>query len=218
MSRLTKQSNPIVFQEYETQAKQSGLRFILGLDEAGRGPLAGPVVAAAVSLKDVPLCSRIDDSKKLTAKQRETAFDEILERSYVGIGVVSEEAIDELNILNASFHAMELAVMQLWRYLPQEEKFALGFIDSVLLLVDGNMFRSQLPFKYKTIVGGDRECLSIACASIVAKVYRDRLMFNYDKIYPQYGFAAHKGYPTPSHRQAIAQYGPCRIHRKSFTF
>ncbi len=193
------------------------MRFVFGLDEAGRGPLAGPVVAAAVCLKEEKFTARIDDSKKLSALQRSAAFEEIFEKAYVGIGVVAETAIDEVNILNASFHAMDLAVMQLWRYLPHDDKFALGFIDSVLMLVDGNIFKTSLPFKHKTIVKGDDECLSIACASIVAKVYRDRLMENYSKIYPQYGFDGHKGYPTQAHRQAIAQLGPSPIHRKSFS-
>lgn len=217
MSKSTKQRKSKISTDHETQAKTQGLRFVFGLDEVGRGPLAGPVVAAAVCLLSHDFMMRIDDSKVMSAKQRVLAFDAIFENAFVGIGMVSEVAIDQLNILNASFHAMELAVNQLCRYLPEEETQEPTFEHNVLLLVDGHIFKSQLPFKHKTIIDGDALCLSIACASIVAKVYRDRLMEKYDKIYPQYGFAQHKGYATEGHRQAIEKHGICRIHRKSFT-
>lgn len=216
VSKSTKPSNSKVFTNYETQAKQDGLRFVFGIDEAGRGPLAGPVVAAAVSLISEDFDVRIDDSKKLSEAQRAKAFDAIFKNAFVGIGIVSEVAIDELNILNASFHAMEIAVKQLYRYLPDDEKNHPEFNSRVLLLVDGNMFKTQLPFRHQTLVGGDAKCLSIACASIVAKVYRDRMMVKYDQIYPQYGFGKHKGYPTAAHRKAIQEHGICHIHRKSF--
>jgi ribonuclease HII len=216
VSKSTKANKSTITTDHETQAKDNGLRFIFGLDEAGRGPLAGPVVAAAVCLLSHDFEARIDDSKKLSQAQREKAFDAVFHNAFVGIGVVSESAIDELNILNASFHAMEIAVKQLCRYIPEEETQASHFNDSVVLLVDGNMFKSELPFKHQTIIGGDALCLSIACASIVAKVYRDRLMAKYDTIYPQYGFGKHKGYGTEAHRKAIKEHGTCRLHRKSF--
>ena len=201
---------------YETQAQNQGLRFILGVDEAGRGPLAGPVVAAAVCLRHTNFKNRINDSKKMTAKARGAAFDEIFEKGYVGIGMVGENAIDLVNILNASHLAMEIAVKELVRRLPEAIARQDTFLGQTLLLIDGNMFRAQLPYQYQTIIGGDAKSLSIACASIVAKVYRDRILDVYDKIFPQYGFARHKGYPTQSHRQAIKEYGASIIHRKTF--
>lgn len=205
------------FTAYETEASAKGFRFVLGVDEAGRGPLAGPVVAAAVCLTSFDFENTINDSKKMTEKARGRAFHEIFERGHVGIGMVSEAGIDEVNILNASHMAMETAVMQLVRRLPAEMTAAADFQRQVVLLVDGNMFRSQLPYKHKTIIGGDGKSLSIACASIIAKVTRDRIMDQYDSIFPQYGFKQHKGYPTQMHREAIKTHGPSCIHRKSFT-
>ncbi len=202
---------------YETQAWKQGLRFIFGVDEAGRGPLAGPVVAAAVCLKDRHFTCRVDDSKKMTAQAREKAFHEVFEKAYVGIGMISEIGIDAVNILNATHLAMEAAVRHLVRRLPREVTTSDNFDKGVLLLIDGNSFRSQLPYRHQNIIGGDAKSLSIAAASIVAKVYRDRLMEGYDRIFPQYGFKQHKGYPTASHRQAIAEHGPSAIHRRSFT-
>jgi ribonuclease HII len=201
---------------YETQAHNNGLRFILGVDEAGRGPLAGPVVAAAVCLRQFDFECRINDSKKMTAKAREAAFHEIFEKAYVGIGIISEAAIDIVNILNASHLAMEMAVKELVRRMPQETVSHKDFDRQVVLLIDGNIFRTQLLYQYKTIVEGDAKSLSIACASIIAKVYRDRILTAYDKIYPQYGFAQHKGYGTKGHYLAIKKHGASIIHRRSF--
>jgi ribonuclease HII len=201
---------------YETQARTRGLRFILGVDEAGRGPLAGPVVAAAVCLRQFDFENSINDSKKMSAKAREAAFYEIFEKAYVGIGIMSERAIDIVNILNASHLAMEMAVKELIHRLPQEIAAQENFPHQVTLLIDGNIFRTRLPYQYQAIVGGDGKSLSIACASIIAKVYRDRILGVYDKIFPQYGFAKHKGYPTQAHRLAIQKHGSSIIHRKSF--
>lgn len=201
---------------YETQAKDKGLRFILGVDEAGRGPLAGPVVAAAVCLRQCDFKNPINDSKKMTAKAREAAFYEIFDKAYVGIGIIGEKAIDIVNILNASHMAMEMAVKELVRRLPNDIVSQATFHQQVILLIDGNIFRTQLPYKYQAIIGGDGRSLSIACASIIAKVYRDRILRVYDKIFPQYGFAKHKGYPTKDHRLAVKEHGSSIIHRKSF--
>jgi len=201
---------------YETQAQKEGLRFILGVDEAGRGPLAGPVVAAAVCLKDHHFKNAINDSKQMTPQAREEAFHEIFDKAYVGIGIISEAAIDIINILNASHMAMEMAVEKLIRSMPPEIISHKTFGRQVMLLVDGNIFRTQLLYQYKTVVEGDCKSLSIACASIIAKVYRDRILNAYDKIFPQYGFARHKGYPTEDHRLAIKKYGASMIHRRSF--
>ena len=201
---------------YETQARNKGLRFILGVDEAGRGPLAGPGVAAAVCLRDLDFKNSINDSKKMTAKAREAAFYEIYEKGYVGIGIMNEKTIDIVNILNASHMAMEMAVKELIHCMPREIVSQEGFHQQVLLLIDGNIFRTQLPYQYQAIIGGDGKSLSIACASIIAKVFRDRILGVYDKIFPLYGFAKHKGYPTKEHRLAIKKHGISIIHRKSF--
>ena len=201
---------------YETQAREKGLRFILGVDEAGRGPLAGPVVAAAVYLRQFDFKNPINDSKKMSAKAREAAFYEIFEKAYVGIGIIGEKAIDIVNILNASHLAMEMAIKELIRSMPKGIVSDKTFCQQVVLLIDGNIFRTQLPYRYQAIIGGDGKSLSIACASIIAKVYRDRILNVYDKIFPQYGFSKHKGYPTQAHRMAVKKYGSLIIHRKTF--
>ena len=202
---------------YEKEAAQNGFRFILGIDEAGCGPLAGPVVAAAVYLTSHEFKLPVNDSKQMTPKSREAAFHEIFERGHVGVGIVSEAAIDQINILNAAHLAMEHAVVRLMRRLPAEVTVSPDFGRQVFLLVDGSRFQAQVPYPHKTIVKGDAKSLSIACASIVAKVCRDRIMEHYDRVFPQYGFKQHKGYPTESHRRAIKIHGPSRIHRKSFS-
>lgn len=179
------------------------------MDEAGRGPLAGPVVSAAVLLKVENFDTRIDDSKKLSPLEREIAFPDILNNSVFGIGIVSEKIIDRINILEATRLSMQQAVNSLIRKLKTLKS------KSLYVIVDGNM-RLDLPLPYTSIVKGDTKSLSIAAASILAKVTRDRIMLNYDKLYPEYGFARHKGYPTREHRDILKRIGPSRIHRKSF--
>lgn len=194
---------------YEKKLKSEGFDIIIGVDEAGRGPLAGPVVAAAVTLKTTRFKNRIDDSKKLTSRQRDEAFLEIEKKALFGLGVVSEKIIDRLNILVATRLAMKEAISILLDKLGQHNRRRLH------LLVDGNMdLETELPVTY--IVKGDGKSKSIACASIVAKVTRDRLMALYDRKFPQYGFLRHKGYPTLAHRQAIKKFGPSVIHRNTF--
>jgi ribonuclease HII len=129
---------------------------------------------------------------------------------------MSEKTIDIVNILNASHLAMEMAVKELIHRMPREMVLHETFSHQTVLLIDGNIFRTKLPYQYRTIIGGDGKSLSIACASIIAKVYRDRILCIYDKIFPQYGFAKHKGYPTKAHRLAIKKHGISIIHRKSF--
>ncbi|MBF0123513.1 MAG: ribonuclease HII [Candidatus Omnitrophica bacterium] len=202
--------------EYEDKAKASGFRFIFGVDEAGRGPLAGPVVASAVLLKETLFHHRITDSKKLSSSQRERAFKEIHQRAWIGVGIVGEGIIDEINILRAAHKAMADAVKDLVEHLPNEVKGEKGFSRSVRVLIDGNSFTGQLPYDIQTIVKGDAKSLSIASASIIAKVTRDRIMDEFDLLYPQYGFKAHKGYPTEAHRAAIREHGLSSIHRKTF--
>ncbi len=172
------------------------------MDEAGRGPLAGPVVASAVIVRDFSFSSMINDSKKMTRKNREAAFDEIMGKCTVGIGVVECGEIDKINIYQATFRAMEEAVIKL------------GEAPSALL-VDGPK-GPNLPFRQFPIIDGDAISFTIACASVVAKVTRDRMMEYYAQVYPQYGFEKHKGYGTQEHVEALKKYGPCKIHRRSF--
>lgn len=175
---------------------------ICGLDEAGRGPLAGPVIASAVILQKETFEERIGDSKLLSERQREAAFEEILRFAYVGVGEVEVALIDHLNIFQATRLAMERALSHIG-------------VDPDFLLIDGNI-PLQTPHQRQCLVHGDRRSLSIAAASIVAKVTRDRLMRGYDRQYPQYGFGRHKGYATPQHLAALKTYGPSPIHRKHF--
>ncbi|HYB21628.1 MAG TPA: ribonuclease HII [Thermodesulfobacteriota bacterium] len=191
------------WEPFEETARKRGFQFIAGLDEAGRGPLAGPVVAAAVVFPKTRSLKGIDDSKVLSAGQREKALSLLQRRALgVGIGIVEAGEIDRINILQASLKAMELAVQSL----PLRPDF---------LLIDG-LHCLKLPVEQKAIPKGDRRCLSIAAASIVAKVTRDRLMVAYHQDYPEYNFAQHKGYGTREHLQAIQKYGCCPLHRQSF--
>lgn len=175
---------------------------VCGVDEAGRGPWAGPVVAAAVILDPANIPSGLNDSKKLTEARRESLFDPIMRAAEVGVGIVDAARIDELNILKATYVAMAEAVAALAR-------------APTIALIDGNR-APPLTCRCVTIVGGDAKSLSIAAASIIAKVTRDRLMHNLDRQYPDYGFAAHKGYGTAAHATALQRLGPCPEHRKSF--
>jgi len=187
---------------HEKSLNSSGFSRIAGVDEAGRGPLAGPVVASAVIVTDIRFKERIDDSKKLTAKRRECAYREILKKSIVGVGIIDEKTIDKINIYQATKKAMQLAIANL--EIPPD-----------YVIVDGNMkIATKCPLK--CIIGGDAKSLSIAAASIVAKVTRDRIMVGYDKEYPQYGFAGHKGYGTKVHMEALKNHGPSPIHRRTF--
>ena len=189
---------------YEKEAYSEGIKYIAGIDEAGRGPLAGPVVAAAVILPENVFISGLNDSKKLNEKQREKLFSEITEKAIAyEVGIVDEKIIDELNILNATKMAMEIAVETL------KVKPDLLLIDAVNL--DG------LNIPQKSIIKGDSLSVSIAAASIIAKVTRDRLIEEMDSIYPEYGFKKHKGYGTKEHIDAIKKFGICPIHRVSFT-
>jgi len=201
---------------FEKQIKEKGFSIIIGIDEAGRGPLAGPVVAAAVSLHNYHFQNKIADSKKLTANARDRAYDEILQNAHVGVGIISEVLIDSINILQSTFLAMEKAVEDLITHLPDDEMYYPDVASQVYLLIDGNRFKSSLPYHYETVIDGDDKCLSIACASIIAKVTRDRILCRYDQIYPQYGFKNHKGYGTLQHRKVLKELGPTVIHRKSF--
>ncbi|HUN65693.1 MAG TPA: ribonuclease HII [Bacteroidota bacterium] len=189
--------------EFERRHWAAGRRFIAGIDEAGRGPLAGPVVAAAVIFPEDGGIDGVDDSKKLTARERERLFDLIRGGALsIGIGIVPHDDIDRLNIFQATMKAMRDAVDGL-SLIPDH------------LLVDGPRFDGgSIPST--PIIDGDAKCYTIAAASIIAKVTRDRIMVEYDRRFPVYGFARHKGYGTPEHLAALKKYGPCEIHRRSF--
>ena len=203
---------------YERKAKKHGFQTIVGIDEAGRGPLAGPVVACAVLLKSYDFESIIRDSKKMTPKQRQIAYREIREKAYVGTGLSDAKLIDHINILKATFHAMTLATEDLFFKLPKAKVSKNQLQKQTCLFVDGNAFETHLPFKYQTIVQGDSLSLSIACASIAAKVTRDHMMENYDNAFPGYEFKTHKGYPTALHKEKIKELGLSPIHRKTFKY
>lgn len=204
------------------EEKKSSPLFIVGIDEAGRGPLAGPVVASAVCYKDAsfqipPELEKqfgfIRDSKKLSEKKREEMFDFIHEHFYVGVGIINAETIDRVNILQATFLAMKSAVADLERVMHHASIIT---HQDLYLLVDGNQEIPNCSYTQEVVVGGDGIVKSIAAASIIAKVTRDRMILEYDKIYPGYGFAQHKGYGTKVHMDALRHLGPCPIHRMSF--
>lgn len=209
MPRRTRSESPLpldlpvaVTDRFEKRARRKGARLVAGVDEAGRGPLAGPVVVAAV-LFDGRVPKGLDDSKKLAAPERERLYALILERGLVSVVVASRARVDRMNILRASLWGMSRAVAGL----PVRP-------DHVL--VDGNMLPPGLPCPAEAIVDGDALSVSIAAASIVAKVTRDRLMAQVGRAHPEYGFGEHKGYSTPGHFAALDAHGPCIHHRRSF--
>lgn len=193
-----------VHTDYESKLWQSGKYNVAGIDEAGRGPLAGPVVAAAVvfdSAADLP--EGVRDSKKITEKRREKLYDLIQQRAKaIGIGIVEPAEIDRINILQATHKAMRQAIGRLRLKVDH-------------ILIDGRGLPDKI-YPQTAIIGGDRVCYSISAASIIAKVYRDRIMREMDTVFPGYGFAGHKGYGTQRHREAIQKLKPCPIHRRSF--
>ncbi len=193
----------INMREIENSVYQKGVKYLCGIDEAGRGPLAGPVCAAAVILPADCVIEGVNDSKKLTEKRREALFDKIVKEAVAySVQFVNPDVIDEINIRNATHLAMENAVRSL-------------SVRPEYIIIDGN---DKIPFDlpYEYIIKGDAKSQTIAAASILAKVSRDRLMVELDKKYPQYGFAKHKGYGTAAHMQAIREFGVSEVHRKTF--
>lgn len=189
--------------EFEKEALAKGYKSVCGVDEAGRGPLAGPVCAAAVILPEGVIIDGVNDSKKLSEKKRESLFDVIREQALsYSIAYATVDEIEEFNILNATMLAMRRAIDGL-------------DIKADYAMIDGNKI-PPLDIDAECIVKGDAKSMSIACASILAKVSRDRLLYKYAEEYPMYGFDKHKGYGTKVHREAILKYGPCPYHRKSF--
>ncbi len=188
---------------HEGRARRAGYSLVAGVDEAGRGPLAGPVVAASCILKDYKFKNRIDDSKLLTPLSRLRAYEEIIEKAIYSVGITDEKIIDKINIYKATCLAMEKAIKTLE-------------VEPDYLLIDGRV-KLSIPHRRICISGGDSKSLSIACASIIAKVTRDRIMEGYDRLYPKYGFRQHKGYGTKQHFKAIRKHGPSPIHRFTFS-
>lgn len=200
--------------KYENKLIDFGFLRICGIDEVGRGPLAGPVVAAAVLInaelfQDLSKFKGINDSKKLSAMRREKWYEILTKREKIkwGIGIISEKIIDEVNILEATKLAMLEALKKMIRQSAEQPDF---------LLIDGNFILDISDLNQKAIPQGDTKVISIAAASIIAKVTRDRIMSKYGEIYPKYNFAMHKGYGTSLHIEMIRKYGPCAIHRRSF--
>lgn len=189
---------------FERRLLSSGYPIIAGVDEAGRGPLAGPVVAACVIYHEGLLIPGLNDSKKILPDKRALIYDQIVSHTATqyGIGIVDAQEIDQINILQATFLSMKRAVESIQSPISY-------------LLIDGNQL-PNIPHKKEAIVKGDEKSISIAAASIIAKEVRDRIMEEYSKQYPEYLFDKHKGYGTKLHKEAIAKYGPCKIHRKSF--
>ncbi len=189
--------------EFDKEFKKEGYNIICGVDEAGRGPLAGPVYACAIIMKEDFIIPDVNDSKKLTEKKREELYDIIIENALDwSVASVSEAEIDEINILNATMKAMDMAISGLK-------------ITPDLALIDGNQNRG-IKLRNQTVIKGDSKSYNIAAASIIAKVTRDRFIIKMDEIYPQYGFKKHKGYGTKEHIENIRKYGPSEIHRRTF--
>lgn len=190
--------------EYENKLHEDGLQYIAGIDEAGRGPLAGPVVVGVVIMKPDSFIEGINDSKKISESKREKLYEQITKEAIDwSVGIVTEKEIDEINILNATKRALEKALDNL-KIRPDR------------ILVDALEHIDTKGVPYTSVIKGDAKIYSISAASIIAKVTRDRIMREYDEVYPEYGFAKHKGYGTAAHISAIKENGPCPIHRKTF--
>lgn len=199
LERLTK------LKEIEKELYQKGFQNICGIDEAGRGPLAGPVVVAGIIMPQDSMIEGVNDSKKVSEKKRERLYDLILEEAIsYSVAIIGQDVIDEINILNATKHGVTKVVEELE-------------VKPDLIVVDALTHIDTKGIPYDSIIKGDAKCYNIAAASIIAKVTRDRIMRQWDEIYPQYGFCSHKGYGTAKHIAAIKEYGLCPIHRRSFT-
>jgi len=195
----------LLLKEQENELRKKGFQYICGIDEAGRGPLAGPVVIASVIMPADSMIEGVNDSKKVSEKKREKIYDQILEEAIsYGVAIIGQDEIDEINILNATKKGLTVSLQELSQR-PD------------LILVDALNGIDTLGIPYDSIIKGDAKCYSIAAASIVAKVTRDRIMREWDKVYPEYGFEKHKGYGTAAHIAAIREHGLCPIHRRSFT-
>lgn len=198
----------------EDELYTSGVKSIAGIDEAGRGPLAGPVVVACVVMKPDSMIEGVNDSKKVSEKKRERVYEDIVNEALAyGVGIVSQTEIDRINILNATKMGLSLAVKDMEEDL---KKKARDFEKPEIILVDALTKIDTDHIPYRSIIKGDAKSYSIAAASIIAKVTRDRIMRQWDEVYPMYGFEKHKGYGTAAHIAAIKEYGLCPLHRRSF--
>ncbi len=195
----------IELKKIENEIYSTGVQMICGIDEAGRGPLAGPVVVAAVIMPKDSFIEGVNDSKKVSEKKRETLYKQITNEAIAwGVGIIDQKEIDEINILNATKKGLTTAIKELK---VKPDRIIVDALDKI----------DTLGIPYTPIIKGDAKCYSIAAASIIAKVTRDRIMRQWDEIYPMYGFEKHKGYGTAMHMQAIREYGLCPLHRRSFT-
>ena len=195
----------LLLKEKENELRKKGFQYICGIDEAGRGPLAGPVVVASVIMHADSMIEGVNDSKKVSEKKREKIYEQILEEAIsYGVAIIGQDEIDEINILNATKKGLTVSLQELTQ-------------KPDLVLVDALNGIDTMGIPYDSIIKGDAKCYSIAAASIIAKVTRDRIMREWDKIYPEYGFEKHKGYGTSAHITAIKENGLCPIHRRSFT-
>lgn len=191
-----------------------GIKSICGIDEAGRGPLAGPVVVASVIMPEDSMIEGVNDSKKVSEKKREAVYEQIIQEAVAyGIGIIGQQEIDKINILNATKEGLTVCIKELEKDLQEKKR---AFEKPDIILVDALTKINTDGISYESIIKGDAKSYSIAAASIVAKVTRDRIMRQWDEVYPEYGFEKHKGYGTAAHIAAIREYGPCPLHRKTF--
>ena len=200
--------------QIEKELKQKGFKNICGIDEAGRGPLAGPVVVASVIMPEDSMIEGVNDSKKVSEKKREMLYEKITEEAIAyGVGIIDQSEIDKVNILNATKEGLTLCIKELEKDLHEKNR---GFEKPEIILVDALTKIDTDGISYRSIIQGDAKSYSIAAASIIAKVTRDRIMRQWDEVYPMYGFEKHKGYGTAAHIAAIKEYGLCPLHRRTF--
>lgn len=204
----------LLLKEQEKELREKGFNMICGIDEAGRGPLAGPVVVASVIMPEGSMIEGVNDSKKVSEKKREKLYEQIIEEAVAyGVGIIDQNEIDRINILNATKEGLTLCIKELEKDLKEKNR---GIEKPEIILVDALTKIDTDHIPYQSIIKGDAKSYSIAAASIIAKVTRDRIMRQWDEVYPEYGFAKHKGYGTAMHISAIKQYGICPLHRKTF--
>lgn len=196
--------------------EQKNIKYIAGIDEAGRGPLAGPVVVACCLMPKHSMIEGVNDSKKVSEKKREKLYELITQEAIsYGVGIIGQKEIDEINILQATKKGLTIAIKEMEKKLAENPELGVNKPDAILVDALTKIDTDGIP--YKSIIHGDAISYSIACSSIIAKVTRDRIMRQWDEIYPEYGFAKHKGYGTAAHIKAIKEYGLCPLHRISFT-
>lgn len=202
-----------ILKNYEQNLYKKGYKLICGIDEAGRGPLMGPVVVGAAIIEPDSKIEWVNDSKKVSEKRREILYDKITQEAISwGVGIISEKEIDKVNILNATKEGLTIALKEVITKLQENNENK----KPDIVIVDALKNIDTLGIEYQSIIKGDATCYSISCASIIAKVTRDRIIRQWDEVYPQYGFARNKGYGTAEHIEALKKYGACPIHRKTF--